>query len=1719
MKNVNFYSVIIPIFLIVLTLQSSILRADDWKQKLNGLNKPRAGISGNSLYEPISNAQSRRVGSEFVRTSPLPATTSSIFTVTTTQDTGSGSLRKAITDANNTAGKDIIQFDIPVSGVSTFRPQSPLPEISDPVIIDGTTQPGYSGMPLIEIDGINAGSALGLDISAGNSTIKGLIINHFSGSGILLWSAGGNVIEGSFIGTDATGKIDIGNGGSGIVITSPNNKIGNANGAINVISANDNGGIFLSGVSASGNRIVHSHIGTSVDGTGMIGNNLAGIYVQNSSSDTIGGVLLGERNIISGNYQSGISIRGQSAQSILIQGNYIGTESNGSLALGNLNGIEILPEVGLGGTPSYITIGGSTSAAMNLISGNTSGGITFFPDGTGGVGNVIIGNLIGTDISGTAKIPNVRCGIFVQKYADNNAGILIGGVYSDSGNIISGNYQFGIWMRGSGVKNNFIRGNYIGTSKESLSGISALENQYAGIFLDNAPANTVGGETPVAGNVIGSNGGEGIAIIGDTATGNSIRNNWIGTNPADIVNLGNQGHGIYIEASQTVVGDVNGTNIIAHNHNRGIFIYSGTKNTIRFNSIHDNDSLGIDLSPERLTPNDRKDVDTGANNLQNFPLLDSASLSGNSIHIKGRFDSEPNTQYTIDFFKNKNRNASHFGEGEKYIGSVTVQCDTGGRKDLDVILPEPVSGDEFITATSTDSQGNTSEFSRALCLKDSDGDGILDCWESEGDGIDVNADGIIDYDLWSKGARPIHKDMFVEVDWMAGFRPKDSSMTMVVDAFKNVPNSYVNNPDAKPGIHLVAEVSADTLPLYSWQADPWPEFFLDKKSFFGTNEEWASSNRTNILEAKRLVYRYCVFGYNYDPDGSSGIAELNNGAGGNDFIVSLGTFRIVGGDKFQQAGTFMHELGHTLGLRHGGVDDKHFKPNFYSVMNYTWQFPKKDGSLSGLTWKLDYSPAALPTLLENSLNEAAGLGPQLVDYPDPIFVPFSGPGGVVRIGILYPTAAIDWDGNGDSSGLATMPVDINNLGSPPSPSPGDTLEGFADWKNLKYNFRNSLDFRDPSMAELRSRTTATIDNPKEMTPAMDDYIQSLPPYGIVPQTSYPTIIPVDTTLVGGNPLTIVAWLTSTAPAGGLTYTLLNSDTTALTVPPTITVPAGSLVSWVEAQTHGVAEDHDVQVTAIGGRIPVTSKITVKPANLLSFAALADSGCAIMEQSGFRNKFLAGCTILSKTTLDGEAPPSGGVVQISSSRPDLINPAATDSFAGFERNGFISVNTSSTVGAPQDVILTATYRGVSRKDTVILMPAPVYTFTDISQTGSTGYNYQAINNAGEVLIDGVTLLRNGSYVRLDTLPGFQLTSVVGMNDIGWFCGAVWDATLNHNRAAYWKPNTTILLPLLDPSHPSGGASAINNRGDVIGSAVALTYPYELKPVMWRSDAVTPLEGYFDYTLYPVALNDAGQVVGSGYYYRASPYTNRRIGVRWDNGVLTPLFHPWGEDYFLTAVAIAADGTALLDGYGYFHLATNSVAPGFGPPPPYNRMTPYDMNDSLVVVGELRHQIEDVGTTYSSFVARNGYLYDLKCLVNFPAGWSRMKATGINNAGTIVGVAEKGGEVHLFLLKRSEPTDVGEEAESKQLPEEFRLLQNYPNPFNPSTTIKFQTPTPGFVSLKVFDVLGREVARLVNSEMKPGSHSVEWNALNVPSGVYFYRLQAGSFSETKKLVLLR
>ncbi len=274
------------------------------------------------------------------------------FTVTNTNDSGAGSFRQAILLADSAAGVDLINFNIPVVTGASFiiKPLSALPVITDPVIIDGYTQPfavpnssspgvGNNATLLIQLDGTSAGIGThGLDIIAGGTTVRGLVIHSFGGNGIDLSTAGGNVIEGNFIGIDSSGTTAPGNSGIGVTITTSGNTIGGTTPAAqNIISGNGTGGA-ASGIGvtagATGNQIVGNLIGTDRTGTVDLGNSGPGVSLD-AAGNTVGGTTAAERNIISGNDIGGVTI---TFGLNVVVGNYIGTDVAGAAALGNTAG-------------------------------------------------------------------------------------------------------------------------------------------------------------------------------------------------------------------------------------------------------------------------------------------------------------------------------------------------------------------------------------------------------------------------------------------------------------------------------------------------------------------------------------------------------------------------------------------------------------------------------------------------------------------------------------------------------------------------------------------------------------------------------------------------------------------------------------------------------------------------------------------------------------------------------------------------------------------------------------------------------------------------------------------------------------------------------------------------------------------------------------------------------------------------------------------------------------------------------------------------------------------------------------------------------------------------------------------------------------------------------------------------------------------------------------
>lgn len=323
-----------------------------------------------------------------------------------------------------------------------------------------------------------------------------------------------------------------------------------------------------------------------------------------------------------------------------------------------------------------------------------------------GDNNVIEGNFLGTDPTGLIARP---CRGALQVGGMNN---VIGGPNPASRNVlVAQSLNVVDLVFGSSV----FQGNYVGTNR---TGTAGLGSPFHGVTI-SGDGNVIGGDTPGAGNLISGNGamvGDGILIL---SSNNTVAGNLIGTNAMGDGPIPNGGYGIHV-IENTFNNSIRG-NLIAFNELAGVKVghFSdaiSSRNAISANSIRSNGGLGIDLGNEGVTANDHCDPDTGPNNLQNFPVLLSAAPGTASIAIRGTLDSAPSTSYRIEFFSNPVCDSSGHGEGQTFLGSTLVTTDPSCGASFNVTLPVSVGPREKLTATATDPDGNTSEFSACISV-------------------------------------------------------------------------------------------------------------------------------------------------------------------------------------------------------------------------------------------------------------------------------------------------------------------------------------------------------------------------------------------------------------------------------------------------------------------------------------------------------------------------------------------------------------------------------------------------------------------------------------------------------------------------------------------------------------------------------------------------------------------------------------------------------------------------------------------------------------------------------------------------------------------------------------------------------------------------------------------------------------------------------------------
>ena len=508
------------------------------------------------------------------------ATNRSPLFVTATADSGPGSLRDAMNIANSQPGPDTIRFNIPGSGVQTIAPLASLPSITGPVAIDGYTQPGTSAntltngddaVILIELSGTNAGAADGLYLAAINILVRGLSIVSWGRRGVAIQSPGRDQIEGNFIGVRPDGVTLGSNIWNAVNIDgAPDNTVGGTTPAARNILSGSGRGVNIGNSGATGNVVSGNFVGTDKTGTLPVSNGDFGIAITAASDNQILG------NVISGN-RSGILLWQPAATRNRIEGNYIGTDVTGTHNLSNAWwGITF-------DNAATNTIGGPSRAQRNIIAGNGLDGISM--GNPSAVGNVVLGNFIGTDVTGSNALPN---GSGINIGAANN---IVGGAGPGARNLVSGNRGNGIYVGGASTTNVAILGNYIGTDG---TGTNALGNA-DGIIVSGAPNNFVGGATPGAGNVVSGNRSGGIGVHGDTARGNLIQGNLVGTDATGFKALGNRFSGITFRSASanTVGGSVTGArNVISANGLGGVQFH----NTGFSNNIVQGNFIGADIT-------------------------------------------------------------------------------------------------------------------------------------------------------------------------------------------------------------------------------------------------------------------------------------------------------------------------------------------------------------------------------------------------------------------------------------------------------------------------------------------------------------------------------------------------------------------------------------------------------------------------------------------------------------------------------------------------------------------------------------------------------------------------------------------------------------------------------------------------------------------------------------------------------------------------------------------------------------------------------------------------------------------------------------------------------------------------------------------------------------------------------------------------------------------
>ncbi|MFO7682633.1 MAG: Calx-beta domain-containing protein [Chloroflexota bacterium] len=601
--------------------------------------------------------------------------------------------------------------------------------------------------------GTNA--TIGSPQAGGHNIISG---NRVMGVSLSSTNTSGTLIIGNTIGLDATGMEGLGhlNGGINITTGAGATTIGNNTAAgRNLIGDNSIGIRIDHGYSTADTIIKGNYIGVNASATAAVANRNQGIYANSPAVVQI------QNNVIGGSSTSshGIEITYSFPQTLAhqVNGNFVGTnDANGTVNLGNgrsgiyihnMYGVQIgQNNVWYNQEEGIYSHGGQSTITGNRLVQNGRGGLTTAGNTYAITDNLLSRNrgvnlLVRSNSSANTLLDNrIVCDDLAQSETgidinsqnntiDNSGeafitncvdGVILNGSHNTLSNYrIERSLRSGVTVYGTGNEvgpnnvinwgaagveiagtDNIVKGNYLGVDQ---TGNTAAPNYYASL-IDFGENSVIGGPSPDDGNVIsgsGMVGGSGIHLWGSGAI---VRHNHIGVGANGTTPLGNI-NGIHIGGVSNTIQD----NLIAHNSS-GILVEQGNGNAIFGNSIYSN-GMGIDLSPAGVTLNDSGDSDIGANNLQNYPVLTLGGITGSNTRAIGMLDSLPHKTYTIQLYSNPACDLTGYGQGRTYIGQGTVTTNAAGQANIDITVATAVPQGHYLTATATDPDGSTSEFS------------------------------------------------------------------------------------------------------------------------------------------------------------------------------------------------------------------------------------------------------------------------------------------------------------------------------------------------------------------------------------------------------------------------------------------------------------------------------------------------------------------------------------------------------------------------------------------------------------------------------------------------------------------------------------------------------------------------------------------------------------------------------------------------------------------------------------------------------------------------------------------------------------------------------------------------------------------------------------------------------------------------------------------------